>query len=310
MSDFNKIEKFVNEFKQKFEDVSIGVSMVSILSKVVEESDSSTMAGLEIEINNLVKAIKQSCPRLPIHFDSVVQVFKASLSKASGGQGTDWKSQFVHHANKLSRESEDILKGIPANFYEFIPHGATILTRGYDSLVLNMLTLAIADGRQFHVYITEGRPLDDGAKMARNLLSKENIKTTIIPDSMVGLIMPNVDVLLLGTDSVTQDGGILAPVGTYTMCVMASIHSKPVYVVCETYKFMRKFILSSSDLSDIQRNVDYKACGLNEDDEHIDCKGQEFDYTPPQFITLLLTEKGPIPPSAVTHDLTLLFGVS
>ena len=306
----SQTEKLVAEFKRKLEEspmTSVGLHVISILSEVIAQSDSNTFMGLKKEIDNLTEAISKACPRLPHHFDSAVQVFCAGLSKASESFKSDWKSLFIARSSQVLADSEKVLNVIPDVSSGFLQHGMTLLTRGFDSMVASSLMFAASDGRQFHVIVTEGRPFDDGSKMAM-YLSHPNLKVTVIPDAAVAQWMNEVDALLLGTDIVSEDGGLFAPVGTFAMCALASIHKKPVYVVCETFKFMRKFFLTPGDISSFQRKVEYKAVGVN--DNSIECEAREFDFTPPRFVTLLLTEKGPIPTTAVTHELTKLHGVS
>ena len=306
---FDKTQKFVEEFKRKIEqpNASVGLAVISVLSEAIAESDSITFMGIEKDILTLTDAIRKACPNLPLHFDGAVQVFCVGMSKASEVLKSDWKSIFIAHASEVLSDAEKVLNLIPDVCSDFLQHGMTILTRGFDPMVASSLCLAASDGRQFHVIVTEGRPLDDGAKMAAEL-THPNLKVTIIPDSAVGQWMNEVDAVLLGTDVVSEDGGLLAPVGTYSMCVLASVHNKPVYVVCETFKFLRRFFLSAGDIASVQRKVDYKASGL--EDSEIECEARHFDFTPARFVTLLLTEKGPIPPTAVTHELTKLLGIS
>lgn len=182
----------------------------------------------------------------------------------------------------------------------------TILLHGDDPMVNNVINFAVSDGRQFHLVITEG--FDSKGVKTAHFLSHINLKVTIIPDSAVGLWISKINLVLLGTDVVLEDGGLVANLGTYQICVLALVHKVPVYCVCETFKFMRKFILDSKDLESFQRKIEYRANGLK--DDNVECSAQAFDYTPARFIQLLLTEKGPIPPTAVTHELTSLLGVS
>ena len=93
--------------------------------------------------------------------------------------------------------------------------------------------------------------------------------------------------------------------GTYSICALASVSNVPVYCVCETFKFVRKFMLGKKDLEEYQRTVPFKAIGT---DEELDAFA--YDYTPAKFVYLLLTDRGPMPPSAVTYELTQLLGVS
>ena len=305
-----KLDKLVESFKKDIENnpnSSIGIAVIRVLTACINESTATTFMGVDQEIMQLIDSIQNACPNLPLHFQGAAKVFRAGMSKSSELKSVNWKTLFVSHANACLDEANEVLTRIPSVSVEFLPHGMTILTRGFDYMVSQVLMTAASSGRQFHVIITEGRPYDDGCKLASSLIH-QNLKVTIIPDSSVGLWMSEADVCLVGTDIVLESGGLLAPCGTYSMCVLASIHKKPVYCVCETFKFMRKFILGVTDLQENQRSVPYKAAGV--DNDHVECVGKEFDYTPAKFVTLLLTEKGAMPPSAVTHELTKLLGVS
>jgi translation initiation factor eIF-2B subunit alpha len=264
--------------------------------------------GVDQEISRLIDAIQKTCPDLPMHFRGAVQVFRAGMSKASRrNKESEWKAIFVAHANQVLSDAEQVLNLIPAVSSDFLQHGLVILTNGFDPIVASVLQVAASDGRQFHVVVTEGRPRNDGVKLAA-MLKHPNLIFTVIPDAAVGLWMNEAHVVLVGTDLVLQDGGLLAPVGTYNLCVLAAAHKRPVYCVCETFKFMRKFVLSDSDMGQFQRKLPFEPLGGGGGE--VRAEAREFDFTPPQFVTLLLTEKGPIPPSAVTHELAKLLGVA
>ena len=305
-----KIDTFVRDFQASLDEnpnSSVGIAMIRILTKAIKESTETTFMGVDQELSQLIDAIEAACPKLPRHFRGAAQVFRAGMSRATEVRARDWKSLFVSHADQCLSDAEQVLNLIPKVSSEFLQHGMVILTRGFDPMVASVLKVAASNGRQFHIVVTEGRPRDDGVKLAEQLKGL-NFKVTVIPDTSISLWMNRVHAVLVGTDLVLQDGGLLAPVGTYNLCVLASLHRRPVYCVCETFKFMRKYVLGDSDIQQYQRQVDYRPAGST--DDTIEAQASEFDYTPAQYITLLLTEKGPMPPSAVTHELTKLFGVS
>lgn len=313
MSGNAKIDKLVSEFKENLQknlNQSVGIAVIRILTKAIAETTSTTFMGVDQEIRQLISAIENSCPNLPLHFKGAAQVFVAGMSKASESRSGDWVNQFIIRANECLSEAEQVLNLIPDVSSEFLQHGMVILTRGFDPMVANALNMAASDGRQFHVVITEGRPQDDSARLAQSL-DHPNLKITIIPDSAVGVWINKAHAVLIGTDLVLEDGSLIAPVGTYTMCVLANVHRKPVYCACETFKFMRSFVLSQSDMQKYQRKLEYQPTGPKVNNaQPVEYDADEFDYTPAKFVTLLLTEKGPMPPSAVTHGLTKLLGVS
>lgn len=305
-----KIDTFVRDFQASLDEnpnSSVGIAMIRILTKAIKESTETTFMGVDQELSQLIDAIEAACPKLPRHFRGAAQVFRAGMSRATEVRARDWKSLFVSHADQCLSDAEQVLNLIPKVSSEFLQHGMVILTRGFDPMVASVLKVAASNGRQFHIVVTEGRPRDDGVKLVEQLKGL-NFKVTVIPDTSISLWMNRVHAVLVGTDLVLQDGGLLAPVGTYNLCALASLHRRPVYCVCETFKFMRKYVLGDSDIQQYQRQVDYRPAGST--DDTIEAQASEFDYTPAQYITLLLTEKGPMPPSAVTHELTKLFGVS
>jgi translation initiation factor eIF-2B subunit alpha len=302
------VQRLVEQFKASVEKpkASVGIAVIKIFTRAINESQATTFMGVDQELSQLMDAIQKACPTLPIHFRGAAQVFRAGMSKASESKNADWKHVFVDHANKCLSDAKQVLSLIPAVASEFLQQGMVILTRGYDRMVASVLEVAAAAGHKFHLVITEGRPKDDGIMLA-SVLNHPNVEVTIIPDSAVGLWMNSVNVVLVGTDLVLEDGGLVATVGTYSLCVMASVHRKPVYCVCETFKFMRKFVVEANDLAQFQRNVPYKPADAREGE--LGGEAFEFDFTPAKYVSLLLTEKGPMPPSAVTHELTKLLGV-
>lgn len=73
--------------------------------------------------------------------------------------------------------------------------------------------------------------------------------------------------------------------------------NKPFYVLAESYKFIRLFPLSQSDIpSRLKRNNK-----IGED------KHPLVDYTPPSYITLLLTDLGTLTTAAVSDQLMQLY---
>lgn len=306
------MDKRKNDFVAKFQENlinsknSVGVAVIKTLANAIEESTSTTCMSVDQELSGLIDAIKCAYPSIPNHFDCAAQVFRKGMSRA-GDSKIDWKTRFAEHARKTAVEAEKVLNIIPQVSSEFLQHGMVILTNGYDQMVQSALMSAVSDGRNFHVVVTEGRPRDDGLKLAA-ALKHPNLHVTVIPDSAVGLWISRASVVLVGTDLVLEDGGLLAPVGTSNLCILASIHRKPVYCLCETFKFTRSYIIGANDIDKYQRQHEYRPTG--EGGDEVDLDAPEFDFTPAKFISLLLTEKGPMPPSAVTHELTKLLGVS
>lgn len=59
----------------------------------------------------------------------------------------------------------------------------------------------------------------------------------------MGFIMEEIDYVLTGAELVTESGGIINRVGTYSLALCANSLEKPFYVLAENYKFSRIFPL-------------------------------------------------------------------
>lgn len=113
---------------------------------------------------------------------------------------------------------------------------------GYSSVVLHVMIKAVQRGIRFNVIVTEGQSGKTGHKV-KEILEQNNISTKLITNSAVGIIMPKVDCVFVGCESVLENGGIVNKIGTFTIALCAKTFQKPFYVFTETLKFMKEFPL-------------------------------------------------------------------
>jgi len=52
------------------------------------------------------------------------------------------------------------------------------------------------------------------------------------------------DIVLVGAEGAIENGGIFNKIGTYALGIVARELDKPFYVVAESYKFARLFLLN------------------------------------------------------------------
>lgn len=60
--------------------------------------------------------------------------------------------------------------------------------------------------------------------------------------------MERVDMVLLGCEAVVESGALVSSVGTYQLALIAKAMQKPVFALAESYKFLRHYPLSQTDL--------------------------------------------------------------
>lgn len=122
-----------------------------------------------------------------------------------------------------------------------------ILTHSYSRTVIQTILRAHKQHKRVSVYVTEARPGCLGLR-THQLLSAAGIPCTVVLDSAVGYVMERVDMVLLGCEAVVESGALVSSVGTYQVALVAKAMQKPVYALAESYKFLRHYPLSQTDL--------------------------------------------------------------
>lgn len=80
------------------------------------------------------------------------------------------------------------------------------------------------------------------------ILTQAGIPCTVILDSAIAYILERVDIVLVGTEAVVESGGLVSRVGTSQCAHLARAMGKPFYALAESYKFLRYYPLTQSDL--------------------------------------------------------------
>lgn len=131
-------------------------------------------------------------------------------------------------------------------------------------------------------------------------LIEEGIQSTLILDAEIGYHMERVHMVLVGAEAVVTNGGVINKIGTYPIAVCAREVNKPFYVLVESYKFSRLYPLKQENIPDCMK---FKACSKNQEGG----KWTVADYTDPKFVTLLITDLGPLATAAVSDVLMQLY---
>jgi len=87
----------------------------------------------------------------------------------------------------------------------------------------------------FTVIITEARPGLEGWNVAATLAGR-GVEVTYITDAQAGIFMDEVDLVLLGADSVLADGSLVNKAGSRLIALAAREAGVPVLVAAESFK--------------------------------------------------------------------------
>lgn len=96
-------------------------------------------------------------------------------------------------------------------------------------------TLIAAKNQIERVIIPEGRPIDDGKRLA-TILAAAGIPVTVVTEGQMGWWVPQVEAVIVGADTVAPDGAISNHMGTATLALVAHLHHIPMYSLTHTLK--------------------------------------------------------------------------
>jgi len=146
------------------------------------------------------------------------------------------RGQFPESAERLIARSRDAEEKLARTIADRIASGTRVMTISYSSTVSR--ALQTASDRLGHVFVCEGRPLCEGRQLAGEL-NDAGIAVTLVTDAQMHLRMPEVDMVLLGADSVVPKRGAVNKAGSALMAVAARQFDKPVIVAAESLKRVR-----------------------------------------------------------------------
>ncbi|KAJ8984906.1 hypothetical protein NQ317_002746 [Molorchus minor] len=217
------------------------------------------------------------------------------------------KSSLLDHLTEYKVELESSTDNIAAQASEHIHMNEIILTVGKSKTVEKFLKSA-ATKREFSVMVVEGAPFYYGHAMATSL-SKNNIQTTIIPDSAVFAMMSRVNKVIIGTHTVLANGGLRAASGVHTVALAAKHYSVPVMVLSHMFKFTPIYVASfdHGNFNICASPADVIPYSTGELLNKIHIINPAFDYVPPELVTLFISHQGGNAPSYVYRLLSELY---
>ena len=160
---------------------------------------------------------------------------------------------------------------IAAHLKALIAPAATIITLSNSSTVRH----ALISLRAASVFVMESLPGREGRSMVQSVekkLKDVGGRVQLIPDSVIGNVVPQVDCALVGIDTFDISGAIYHKVGTLPLALCCRQFDKPLYAAGHSLKC-----------------VDGPLGAVPESDKPL--AAQIFDLTPPQLITRIITEE-------------------
>ncbi|KAL9405847.1 hypothetical protein Peur_002819 [Populus x canadensis] len=296
----------IDEFNswRKQPDLAEAVAAIRALAAVIRNCQATTMMELEIELKKASDSLKL-WDTTSISLTAGCDLFMRYVTRTSALEYEDFnsaKSRLIERAEKFGEISCKARRIIAMLSQDFIFDGCTILVHGFSRVVLEVLKTAAQSKKLFRVFCTEGRPDRTGLRLS-NELAKLDVPVKLLIDSAVAYTMDEVDMVFVGADGVVESGGIINMMGTYQIALVAHSMNKPVYVAAESYKFARLYPLDQKDMGPALRPIDFGVPIPSK----VEVETSAWDYTPPQYLTLLFTDLGVLTPSVVSDELIQLY---
>jgi translation initiation factor eIF-2B subunit delta len=261
--------------------VEIASRAANVLLLFAAEAEAEDEPSFRRQLATAGKALIQSQPSMAPLFNLVNTV----VGGVQGARDLEAARKLVCTTSEafraeLGRRSERIAQ----QALSLLPEGCTVLTHSRSSTVLAALQLAATGGRSVEVVCTESRPSYEG-RTAAATLSQEGIRTTLITDSAAAHFMAQVNLVMVGADSVSGDG-LVNKMGTYAIALAARDRDVPFYALCGTEKFLPAdypyFRIAPQAPQEVWPGHPQGVEVLN----------LYFDVTPLEYVSCVVTEQG------------------
>lgn len=165
----------------------------------------------------------------------VAMASEALRSFDSGEELEAARAKVLTRMESFRRRLEEGAESVAQEAKPFLPPRGRVLTHSDSSTVRSTLARL---GPELGLQVTclEARPMSEGKAMAR-YLARAGLPVTFAVDASGCSLVREVDLLLLGADSV-GDQGVVNKVGSYALALSAQDLGKPVYVLVDETKLL------------------------------------------------------------------------
>jgi ribose 1,5-bisphosphate isomerase len=292
----------VNEVERIAQDIrtmkirgagKIGRAAVVALKIAAKTSKAKTSHEFVKEIDRVASLLVATRPTA-VSLPNAVKFVVSKLAPMKGADIATLRKIVVSRADEFIHASNNAVKVIGEIGARRISNGDVVMTHCNSQCALAVIKTAFGQGKKIKAFVTESRPSRQGFISAREL-SKVGVPTTLIVDSAVRYFIRNVNKVVVGADSIAANGAVINKIGTSQIALVAHESRVPFFVAAESYKFHPGTLVGSLveiEERDPKEIVDPKRF------PRVKIRNPVFDVTPPEYIDLIITERGIVPPQA------------
>jgi ribose 1,5-bisphosphate isomerase len=248
---------------------------------------------LESELQRAAKRLIATRPTA-VSLRNAVEEVTAPLERANG----DLRGQVIAAAEGFLLRSVEAVGRISTLGAELLDSDGLVLTHCNSACSVGVIATA-HEARDIRAFVTETRPRRQGVLSARQLRAR-GVPVTFIVDGAVNLVMPRVDWVVVGADTIAANGDVVNKVGTSLVALSAREHGVPFYVAAETYKVDAR-AATGKDVRIEERDPREILDGRTV--PGVKVYNPVFDVTPARHVKRIVTEVGIVPPSRALQAL-------
>jgi len=183
---------------------------------------------------------------------------------------------------------------------EKFPQKGTVMTQCWAETVVGMMLKEIRrTNKEIKFFCPETRPYFQGARLTASCIRDMDFDVTVITDNMPGYVLKkkNVDVFTSAADVICMDGTVVNKVGTFQIALCSDYYDIPYYATG-----IPDVAHPGRDSVTIEeRDPELTMYALDVKTTMDGVKGYypAFDFTPPELVTGIITDKGCYTPNKV-----------
>lgn len=213
------------------------------------------------------------------------------------------KKLLLKEALNIQQEDEKTCKKIGENGASLLKDGMRVLTHcnagalatSYWGTALGVFYSAREQGKRIEVWVSETRPLLQGARLTCWELREAGFDPTLITDNSAGWVIKRekIDCILVGADRISLTGDVANKIGTYSLSILAKEHGIPLYVAAPmstidpSIESGEEIIIEKRSSDEV---VNFRGCSVAP--EGTNAINYAFDVTPSSNVTAIITEVG------------------
>ena len=269
------------------------------IAKAAAEAIRDYAAGLEVdsieefsanikEVSNFLISTRPTAVSLP----NAVKL----ASKYTSSNVEEARQEIIENANLFIERADKALGKIGKIGSRRIQDGDIIMTHCNSHAALSIITTAFENGKEISVIATESRPRRQGLLTIKHL-NDFGIPTTLIVDSAVRYYMKEVDKVIVGADAIAANGALVNKIGTSQLALAAHEARKSFMVAAESFKFSPSTIVGNPIEIEERSSEEVIDPSLLAELPHVQVRNPAFDFTPAEYIDMIVTDIGIIPPA-------------